>query len=199
MKTCTQCNTNKELSNFYIVNKRDDKVYYQSVCKKCTNQNRLTYQRNYRLIHKDALLPTRREYYRQHLQDNLVRNHVNETQRLRYGRYTAKRLLRNAQVRATKLNIACTITLDDIHIPELCPLLNIPLFTGTKEDYNNSPSLDRVDNSLGYIPSNIRVISSLANTMKNSATKEQLITFASNITQYLQAEDIVRSMENDNP
>lgn len=198
MKTCTQCNQTKELSDFYIVNKRDDKIYYQNVCKTCNNQNRLEYQRNYRNNHKAELLNKRRDYYATRMNNIEIREQVNDTQRNRYPRYTAKRLLRNAQIRALKLGLQCTITLDDIQIPEYCPLLNIKLTTGTKEDYTSSPSLDRIDNSLGYTPSNIRVISSLANTMKSNATREQLLTFAANITRYLQTEDIVRPTENSN-
>lgn len=74
---------------------------------------------------------------------------------------------------------------EDIVIPIICPLLEIPIFVGTKKDYQNSPTIDRLDNSKGYTPDNCRVVSMLANSMKNSATKEQLQTFYSNIFNYL--------------
>ena len=71
------------------------------------------------------------------------------------------------------------LTEEDIIIPTHCPLLNIPLdFNGSRY---NSPSLDRIDNTKGYVKGNVWVISELANRMKNGATIEQLLTFAKNI------------------
>jgi hypothetical protein len=44
-----------------------------------------------------------------------------------------------------------------------------------------SPSIDRIDSTKGYIKDNIQVLSFLGNRMKNSATPDQLLTFAKNI------------------
>ena len=70
-------------------------------------------------------------------------------------------------------------------MPELCPLLEIPLFIGTKAKKINSPSIDRIDNSKGYVPGNVRIISNLANSMKGGASSEQLEAFAIYIAAYL--------------
>ena len=72
----------------------------------------------------------------------------------------------------------------DIVIPEKCPILECPFIYGTSENYDYSPSLDRIDNSKGYIKGNIQVISTKANKMKNSATQEELINFCKNILRY---------------
>lgn len=99
-------------------------------------------------------------------------------------RYTnpERYLWHSAKNRAKKSNLLFNITAHDIKIPSVCPLLDIPLFITVGEGRtNNSPSLDRVDNSRGYERDNIWVISDLANMMKSSASKEQLIIFAYNI------------------
>lgn len=63
-----------------------------------------------------------------------------------------------------------------------CPYLGIELTNiYSRGRVWTNPSIDRIDPELGYIPGNVEVISVLANVMKNSATKEQLITFANSI------------------
>jgi len=71
----------------------------------------------------------------------------------------------------------------DIVIPEYCPLLGIKL--DPWGDRDALPSVDRIDNTKGYIPGNIWVVSNLANRMKNSSTKIQLITFCKNVLNLL--------------
>ena len=70
--------------------------------------------------------------------------------------------------------------LEDIVIPESCPILRIPIIyhSGSSGGKINSPALDRIDNSKGYIKGNVLVISHLANMMKSCANEEQLILFA---------------------
>lgn len=89
-----------------------------------------------------------------------------------------------AKSRAEKRGIEFNIEESDIIIPEKCPLLNVPLVFGTKENYNYSPSLDRIDNTRGYIKGNVWVISKQANTMKSSATLQELHTFCTNMLRY---------------
>lgn len=76
-------------------------------------------------------------------------------------------MLRRLRTRAKVKGLEFSLTAEDIFIPDICPILGISL----KE---NSPSLDRVDNSKGYIKSNVRVVSSRANTLKRDASLEEL-------------------------
>jgi len=88
-----------------------------------------------------------------------------------------------AKARAKKNQLEFTLSPYDIKIPERCPYLDIELkcFSGRPGGEPCSPALDRIDSSKGYTPDNVQVISHLANMMKSSATKEQLILFSKRI------------------
>ena len=85
-----------------------------------------------------------------------------------------------AKVRCKENGREFNISVEDIIIPDKCPILGLDLNmnSGKSGAYRNSPSLDRKDNSKGYTKDNIQVISQLANAMKCHATKEELILFA---------------------
>lgn len=73
-----------------------------------------------------------------------------------------------------KKGLEFSITASDITIPEYCPVLGIPIFRGIGRDGPNSPSIDRIDNTKGYIKSNIIVVSHRANQLKRDATIDEL-------------------------
>lgn len=89
-------------------------------------------------------------------------------------------LLRAAKNRAVKRKLDFSITEDDFSVPEFCPILNIPLVRhfGSHGGKENSPSLDRIDSTKGYVPGNVWVISQKANAMKSDATIKQLKLFS---------------------
>lgn len=90
------------------------------------------------------------------------------------------KMWRRAKARAKENGREFTLKISDIVIPELCPILGIPLvcFEGRSGGQFDSPALDRKDSSKGYTPDNIMVVSHLANMMKSSASAEQLVKFA---------------------
>lgn len=94
-------------------------------------------------------------------------------------------MLDRSKSRAKKKGFEHTITIEDIHIPEVCPLLGIPLFPGIGGVCPNSPTLDRIDSSKGYTPDNIWVISYKANTIKSNATPEELLTIATRLAEFV--------------
>ena len=73
--------------------------------------------------------------------------------------------------RATKNGIPHTITLEDIVIPEKCPILNVPIQLIRNSIW--APSLDQIQPGKGYTPDNIMVISRRANVLKNDMSKEE--------------------------
>ena len=85
-----------------------------------------------------------------------------------------KVLLSNAKQRAKKANIEFTLTKDDINIPDTCPVFGFPLKREEKETWMYAPSIDRIDNTKGYIKENIIIVSRRANILKKDATIEEL-------------------------
>ena len=92
----------------------------------------------------------------------------------------AKYLWGVAKVRAKQKGIDFNITPDNIIIPEFCPITLRSLVKGDGY-HQDAMSLDRVDNSKGYVVGNVRVISRIANLKKSSLTEEDLIRMLSYI------------------
>ena len=101
-----------------------------------------------------------------------------EGSRLYHITHPQKAMLQRARKRAKQQGIPFDITESDIIIPTVCPILNIPLFRGKNYPKGNSPSLDKIIPSKGYIKGNIQIISQRANLMKLDASKEELVKFA---------------------
>lgn len=93
------------------------------------------------------------------------------------------RLWARAKQRCKKSGLEFSISVKDIIIPKTCPYLDLPLVIheGSPGGRPTSPALDRIDNEVGYTKNNIQVISHLANQMKASATREQLLLFATRV------------------
>ena len=95
-----------------------------------------------------------------------------------YDRNPSSRMLTAARKRAKEKGIPINITENDIIIPDICPILGIPLERavgmGSGLRGQNSPSLDRIIPELGYVKGNVWVISIRANILKRDATLAEL-------------------------
>lgn len=87
-------------------------------------------------------------------------------------------MLRKIRSRAKSRGQEFTLTVEDIIIPKICPILGIPLCTSDGRADDASPSLDRLDNTKGYVPGNVNVISWKANQIKSNATVAELRAIA---------------------
>ena len=90
-----------------------------------------------------------------------------------------KHLFIRTKGRAKSLGYEFNLSLEDIIIPELCPILGIHLFF-TDKKIDNTPSIDRIDNSKGYLKGNVRIISWRANQLKRDLdikTTEQILKY----------------------
>jgi len=172
MKICKKCNVEKSLGEFHKDKRTKDGLY--KWCKSCKKE----YDLIYRKTDKIQNLYKSKEY----------RNRKKEYKKWRDMTDPREQLLISAKARAKKYNIPFNLTIDDIELRAYCPLLEIKLERkqyGKVGSFNpNSPSLDRIIPSLGYVKGNIEVISMKANIMKNNASIEELKTFANNILRW---------------
>lgn len=179
-KICYKCRESKLLDCFY-----DNKTMADgkdSYCRKC----RYSYHRE----RKDVVNSQRRIKMTtnpEHRAKELLKKKESYTKNIETA------LLTRARRRARVFGFEFNIDITDIKVPDICPILEVPIKVGTKNNYLFSPSLDRVDNTKGYIKGNIKVISMLANSMKNTADNELLYRFCKNLPKYLQDEDIVHA------
>jgi hypothetical protein len=134
----------------------------------------------------------RREYYKEWRNKNT--EHIKKYTEEKYADYAEhsatyrikhpeRVLCSMAKRRAKDKGLDFNIDKTDIDIPIICPILGIPIVKVYTKGKNtgptsNSPSLDRIDNSKGYVKGNVRVISHKANTMKHNASPIELIRFA---------------------
>lgn len=86
-----------------------------------------------------------------------------------------KRIVSDARARAKAKGVAFSLSYTDLDWPDQCPALGIVLnYKYVGGQGSDSPSLDRVNSSVGYLPGNVRVISWRANKIKSDATVAEL-------------------------
>lgn len=149
-------------------------------------EKRKEYCRTYYLNHKDAAhAATKRWYYNNH---DYCLSSKSKWRRENPFKAKAVSLISNAQRRAAKKNLECSISMDWVvaQLEKGCALSGLPF------DFNTggimspySPSLDRIDQSKGYTEDNTQVILQGINGLKLTGTNEDVITIAKAICQYI--------------
>ena len=86
----------------------------------------------------------------------------------------AKLLYSNIKSRCKRIGREFSIELEDILIPEKCPVFGFDLKREDRQTWMCAPSVDRIDSSKGYIKGNITVVSRRANIIKRDATIQEL-------------------------
>lgn len=87
----------------------------------------------------------------------------------------ATRTVNRLKSKAKKKKIEFDLVKEDLSPPEFCPVLGIKLILDKNEGNDFNPSVDRIDNTKGYIKNNVRVISGRANRIKSDASADELI------------------------
>lgn len=136
MKRCSRCDVEKPLSDFYpCAGRKDGRGGY---CKVCAREASL------------ARYHSNKEHCQSKHAEWCSKNY-------------AKLLLNNAKTRARKKKIPYTLTDDDVaRLNEIvidgnCELSGLPFTIGNGQTWD-SPSIDRIDSSMGYEPGNVRVV-----------------------------------------
>lgn len=145
------------------------------------------YMRRYRAAHPERVKESRARFYATHHERlkalvRIKRAADPEQFRQRQKAWRLKNpkqdMLNRARHRARVRGLEFTLTPEDIDLPKTCPVLGIPIVYGREEAGPNSPSLDRRDNTKGYIKGNVTVISFRANQLKSDATPDELRALA---------------------
>lgn len=150
----------------------EQKREYMRVWREKNREKIRMWDRNYYAENTEVLRERQKKYQLEHLDDFARR-----AQKWNLNNH-AGCLLRSAKCRAFKKGIDFDIDITDIVIPDICPILGIQLKRSREKLSSGSATLDRIDNSLGYVKGNVWVISHKANLMKNNASKEELQAFA---------------------
>lgn len=170
MKICKICKQSLGEDCFNINKSKEDGL--EIYCKECS---KIKAQKAYKKG-KDKYLTKNKERYSKNKEEIL--KSCSEYYKKLKSTNPELLILRAAKHRAKVKNLPINITIEDIKIPEFCPILKIKLEVSSEKASHNSPSLDKIIPELGYVKGNIQVISNLANTMKRDANFEQLINFA---------------------
>lgn len=170
-RKCSKCNNWLHLSMFSSrirmpspstkdESKKVPTLYYRSDCKKCSLES-----------------------------INIDKYCSPEKRRQLHRRDPRKVMLNHARQRAKEKNIEFNIEISDVIIPVNCPLLNIPIFVSDVKLGPNSPSLDRIDSTKGYVKGNVMVISFRANTAKGNLSIAELELLVNNLKRVLYKEE----------
>lgn len=107
-----------------------------------------------------------KEYYQNNKEACDARTYRNRT--------PERELYYKAKGRAKKNGLDFNIDLEDIVIPDKCPILGIPIRKAKGKMDAYSPTLDRRVNNKGYVKGNVSVISNKANMCKSDMSPEQI-------------------------
>jgi len=157
MIKCTRCDLTKPDEEFSLSNGKRKKW-----CKSCLAEKAREYYKNTTTEQREKKRK-RNQYYRKSNRK--------------------KTMLALARQRANRKGIEFSINEMDINIPEYCPVLDIKLAHNAYILRGDSPTIDRIDPTLGYVPENCKVISWRANRIKSDATLEEIEA----IIEYLEA------------
>ena len=99
---------------------------------------------------------------------------INGWMKVHYRKDVVWSMLRRARSRAKKEGFDFNITAEDITpLPTVCPVLGVTLRISEVPQDPCAYSIDRIENTKGYVRGNVAVMSYKANRLKNDGTAEE--------------------------
>lgn len=138
---------------------------------------RAEYLKKYRMQNKQKRLAYNKAYYAQNREE-----HLSQTRAWYQANKQAtwvSRAFKVAEKRAVERELP--FELHEVSLPVACPCCDVVLEIGGGR---NSPSLDRIQPLLGYVPGNVWVICLRCNAIKNDATPDELRRIADRIESF---------------
>lgn len=181
MKICSKC-TQKYPLDIFIKN-RQCKDGYGGTCKNCQNE----YSRNWKWENKDRLAPIRRKQYAERY--GVIQK---EKERIRKEQYPLRvrcQLLRAGMRNRSRIkgiefdsgSFSVAHLMDRLSSNPNCEccgkLLDISFKSDGKAN-ENSPSMDRVNPTGGYVKNNVAILCWRCNRIKQNATSQELRVIA---------------------
>ena len=154
--------------------------HYRQTCPKRGQVKSATISssRNWAVLYPDRARESRKRNWAKHREHRLVeRKLFRDKAYLNNPKETwLSDTFRAARCRAKKLGLPFDKQIPDLELPDVCPVLGIPLNYHAQlgKHSPNSPSLDRIVPERGYVASNLRVISNRANMLKNNASLAEM-------------------------
>jgi len=174
MKVCLKCRKNKKNSEF---RRRKDNHKLRNECRKCERESqkqRTTTSPAAALFTGEPLeLKPGRVFHVSDVSDGPILLKTPPDPR-EQKEIAMKRMLAGAKARARDKGLSFNLHYDDVAIPNLCPVLKIPMIPSISGHSDNSPSLDRMIPYLGYTKGNVKVISMKANRIKTDANSVEI-------------------------
>lgn len=141
---------------------------------KCRQQINKKWKKNHPEYMKNYL----KKYRARNGPSNQTSNFISEYRKM--GRCYKVATISRIKCVSHKKNIPFDLTIDDLIIPEYCPILGVKLevAVGKNGNKDNSPSIDRIIPELGYVKGNIIIISNKANRIKSDSNLDELLKVA---------------------
>lgn len=145
--------------------------YMEKTCKQC-GYTGLDFRKGRRICHTCQKAWGKAHYHAHCSPDELKERTTKQLERR--AQNPIPWMLASCKARAKKFKLEFNLEKEDISIPEICPVLGIKLMMAKGRMNHNSPTLDRINNALGYVKGNVHVISWRANALKNNATADEI-------------------------